>query len=162
MQGGAHRVGGRPHRASNRCVGGVGCNQQGGEVERVFNHRKRLLLGQSLVRATVVQECSEVCTARIRRRVDDLHPAILELHMGAVPSLARTEQCHVVCRVAAKLAGSLDDTWIMTLGEHNSTADCGRTGIEPFEKIQSSSSAGHCTAATAAVSREERWHPSRC
>jgi hypothetical protein len=66
--------------------------------------------------------------------------------MGAASCFTGTEHGHVECRVAGQLTGGLDDAWIMTLGEHDSTTDCGRTGIEPIEKIQSSSSAGHCTA----------------
>jgi hypothetical protein len=57
-----------------------------------------------------MQECGEVPTARIGCRVDDLDSAILELGVGAAPSLTRTEQCQFVRRVAGKLAGGLDDS----------------------------------------------------
>jgi hypothetical protein len=40
----------------------------------------------------------------------------------------------------------------MTLGEHDLTANGGRTNLEPLEKIQPSSSAEHCTAMSVADS----------
>jgi hypothetical protein len=74
--------------------------------------------------------------------------------MGAASCFTGTEHCHVIRGVTGQLTGSLDDAWIMTLGEHDSTTDCGRTGIESIEKIQSSSSAGYCTATVRTDLRE--------
>ena len=145
MEGGPHRISGRPNGASNGGISGTGRHHQGGEIERVLYRLQRSFERQSLRCTPLVKVIRQLVTARISSRVCDVDTSFGELIMERLTLVRRADQGYLTPTSGNQHTGGLDDPLIVPLGEHNPTTNGRSSDLKLFNKPHKSSPAAIVT-----------------
>jgi hypothetical protein len=95
VEGGAHRVSGRPDGPANGSFGATGCYHQTGEIKWILYRRQRFLARHSLRRTSLVEMIRQLLSAWISGRVRDVDTSASELVMDRLVLVSGADEGHL-------------------------------------------------------------------